>query len=253
MSCPTEFSREPSSLAQTLLRKETTELLWRWAEGLKIELGRNSPAKVPLDGELGRNLIRNLEAQQSKINDRAADPGRIASVIREISLYREEIDVQISEPLNESIEYANRMIAAKLGRGGSLSREVERVYIVGNASRYPLVTERIASQLDIPFIAHRTPHVSDDDLKNSVAKGAALALRLFAQVLNVQVEFDQTVSRKLPFDVTFWDHRRGSFRALFQEHENYDELTPLMLPVPDMGGSERDRQHKDVFLGPKQA
>ena len=79
----------------------------------------------------------------------------------------------IQESLDESIDYANHVIGAKLDHPGSPGGEVHVVYVVGNASRYPSVREAIQKQLKVPFLSQRLGTVGDDDLKDSVAKGAA--------------------------------------------------------------------------------
>jgi hypothetical protein len=163
-------------------------------------------------------------------------------------MHREEIDAQIRESLDLSIEYANRMIAAKLGHLGSPGGEVHRVYVVGNALRYPAVREAIEKQLDVPFVAQRIGQVRVDDLKNSVAKGAALALRLVTQAQNLEIDFDRRLNRKLPFDVTFRDGTAGGHRSLFREHDDYEQLTEKPLPVPESRTSD-DENRRDVFLG----
>ena len=244
---PTEFSRDNLSLGHNRRRMDTTALLWKWAERFKIELGRESPAKVKLRGAAMKGLIEILEAHHREIDTAGFDKERISRAIQGIEMHREEIDALIREPLEKSIEYANRMIAAKLGQDNSPGGRVHRVYVVGNASRYPLVGATIQQQLDVRFITQRLGSVRGEDLKNSVAKGAALALRLITQAQNMEIDFDRRLNRKLPYDITFWDSTAGGHRPLYREHEDYERLTEKPLPVPESRDTDDDRK-KDVFV-----
>jgi hypothetical protein len=244
---PTEFSRDNLSLGDNRRRMATTELLWKWAERFKIELGKESPAKVK-HAEAMKGLIENLEAHHREAGTSNLDKERITRAIQGgIEIHREEIDALIREPLEQSIQYANRMIAAKLGKPDSPGGEVHRVYVVGNASRYPLIGTLIEQQLDVRFVTQRLGKVRGEDLKNSVAKGAALALQLMTRAQNIEIDFDRRLNRKLPFDVTFWNPTAGGHRSLFKEHQDYEQLIEKPLPVPKSRETE-DEKRREVVL-----
>ena len=247
---PTEFNRSLLGQAENRTRMETTELLWRWADLYKLALEHSSIAQVDLDAESGVRLLQILNANLRKMDASSPDPVALEKAIRGLEIHREEIDVQVRDPLDQSIEYANRMIAAKLGRSDAPGGEVHRVYVVGNASRYPLVGERILSRLEVSFLKQRLGSVPPEDLKNSVAKGAALALHMFTCAQSIDVGLDRQVNRRLPFDVTFWDPQRGSNRTLFREHEVYEDLTERPLPISETPAGDGEHQPREVFLGP---
>ena len=248
LAVPTEFSRENLGLEENRRRMKTTAWLWLWAEAFKVKLGGEGPARVKPEEAIS-GLLKCLEAHHSQAKTPNLDKDKINAALQGIEIHREEVDELIREALGESIEYANRMIAAKLGKPDSPGGEVHRVYVVGNASRYPTVRETIEKTLAVPFIAQRLSPVRGEDLKNSVAKGASLALRLITQAQNMDIDFDEELNGKLPFDVTFWDVAVGAHRSLFREHEEYKKLTEKPLPIPESGGVDDDRKHKDVFLG----
>ena len=146
------------------------------------------------------------------------------------------------EKLSRSIDYTNRMIRAKLPED-----EVHAVYIVGNASCYPLVGEMIRRDLQVPFIDLRIKEVHPADLKDSVAKGAVLAMRMTTLAENLDLDFDRRLCDRLPFDVTFRDRVSGIDRVLFREHELYQELEPRQVPVPNFRGDD-DRRFRGLSL-----
>jgi hypothetical protein len=246
---PTEFDADNPGLGDNRRRRKTAELMWQWAEKYKIAVGIESPVKLKEGvAELTLGLARNLEEHHKEARTPNVDPTRIASLLQGIEMYREEIDAQIRSPLDQSIEYANKMITAKLGSKQAKGLEVHRVYVVGNSSRYPTVREAIGKNIRVSFISQRFDKEQGEDLKNSVAKGAALALQVLTQAQAIELDFDRRLSNKLPFDITFWDSTAGIHRVIFHEHSDYDQLTERRLPVPESDGSDPERRQKDVFL-----
>ncbi|MFO0957179.1 MAG: hypothetical protein U0800_06890 [Isosphaeraceae bacterium] len=250
---PTEFTRDNLAQGEGRRRMEATKLLWQLAEQFKINLGRENPYKHKAGGGAMIELCKLLESLRGPSSGGPGGGGagggqRIDAALQGIEIHREEIDALIAEPLEQSIEYANRMIAAKLGRPDSPGGEVHRVYVVGNASRYPTVRRMIEEKLQVPFIHQRIAQVGESDLKNSVAKGAALALRLITAAANLEIDFDRRLNAKLPFDVTIWDPTAGGHRTLYHEHEDYDQLSEKPLPVPEADGFDDAPMQKDVFL-----
>lgn len=243
---PTEFNRDHLARDEGRRRMEATKYLWQLAEQYKINLGRGTPCKLRGGGGLVVELAKLLESL------RGASSGgqRIDAALQGIEVHREEINALIAEPLDQTIEYANRMIAAKLGRPDSPGGEVHRVYVVGNASRYPAVRQMLEQKLHVPFIQQRIGQVGESDLKNSVAKGAALALRLITAATNLEIDFDRRLNSKLPFDVTIWDPTAGGHRTIYREHDDYEQLPEKPFPVPDAepSGRDDDPSRKDAFL-----
>jgi hypothetical protein len=238
---PTFFVRDQQGLEDQRRRMETTDHLWQWAEQFKIELGKASPTRAGAAAVRAQTaVVRNLEAQHT---GDSFDKERATKVVQNIELDRAEVDELIRADIEKSIEYANRMIKAKLP-----DSEVHCVYVVGNASRYPLVGELIRAQLDVPFIEQRLKPVPLEDLKNSVAKGAVLALRVSIRAEALGVDFDRRLCEKLPFDVTFADLTLGRDRTVFREHEEYQDLKDKPIPVPNARRGGDERRFKEVFL-----
>jgi len=246
---PTKFDRDRLGLSEQYRRMETTAFLWQWAERFKIELGRNNPASVE-HAEASSKLIHNLAEHHKETGTQNLTEDRIYNSLKgpKIEIHGEEIDALIEEPLKQSIDYANHMIKAKLGRPGSPGGEVHIVYVVGNASRYPAVRKALEKYLEVPFLAQRMGKVGGEDLKNSVAKGAALALRLTSQAQAMDIDFDRRLNQKLPYDITFRYGIAGGYKDIYLEHDDFDQLTEKFLPVPESTGSEETKDRNRVTL-----
>jgi hypothetical protein len=100
------------------------------------------------------------------------------------------------------------------------------VYVVGNASRYPRIRERLLDSengLNVRFVEERLADVRSDDLKNSVAKGAVVALRMRDMDMAVQVSWDTEFMLKLPFDMVGEALAQAGDSVLFQRGERYSK------------------------------
>ncbi len=259
---PTRFNAANLTLGDNQYRKRLSEALWHLAEAVKIALGGEESVKLHMFTSLVRRVIANLRECFARKGASVPEEESLSKALLVISVHRVEVDTLIQGLLGESIEYANHMIDAKLGDfddspthpgpqgADTLVRpsEVHRVYIVGNASRYPLVQTMIRERLNVPFIDQRLSEVRGEDLKSSVAKGAALALQLCTRAGSMSIDFDRRLSHKLPFDITFRDNLAGGHRNLFREHQDYDELMERPLPVPQSAAADEDQKQKEVYL-----
>lgn len=197
--------------------------LWSLAESAKCLLERSPLVSSALDDR--HPLVRSLAA----VHRMAA--GEIAAHLSRVELGRSELDGLVREPLEASVDRANRLIVSRSPDG-----DVDRVYLVGNSSRYPAVRETIARRLKVAFPDERIDWSPGPDLKMAVSKGAAMALGLAARLSGVRVEFDGGYMNRLPFDVGYADYTIGAVRVLFREWERYDELEPELIPVPTSAG-----------------
>jgi hypothetical protein len=119
--------------------------------------------------------------------------------------------------------------------------EVDAVYVVGNASLYPRIRELLTDKergLRIRFIRDRLRSVAPQDLKNSMAKGALLALHASRYREGFAIDFDETLIERLPYTITYRSLGQMNNKPLFHEHERYDALTTpieiVVAPPPDV-------------------
>lgn len=115
--------------------------------------------------------------------------------------------------------------------------EVHWVYVVGNASRYPRILERLLDEKDglrICFLKERLAAVPPEDFKNSVAKGAVVAMKLQRTEMGLTVTWDQNLMKKLPYDIVHETLGKASDRVLFEAGELYSKLMHRTIDVrPD--------------------
>ena len=262
---PTRFDRNSLGRGDQRRRRDITDLLWRWAERFKIEVGRESPVKAK-HAEAASRLLTLLNAHHVEAGTPGMEKERILRALQGIEIHREEVDVLIRYDLEESIKYANNMIDAKLGKSDAHPAEarsneakhparpaiscgdVHLVYVVGNASRYPTVQEGIKKHLRVPFLDDRLVKVAGDDLKNSVAKGAALALHVTSQIQAMGISFDQDLNKKLPYDITFRYGIAGGHKDIYREHQDFSQLPEQNLPVPEADGGSEAKDRNRVTL-----
>ena len=234
---PTHFDPEDFGGVDQEAHRDTTECLWYLAEALKIEASR-SPDRIKPD-------IKYIAAVGQKLEKRLGE--KVKNPQNWLEIEQAEIDAVIAPEVGRCVEYANKMIEAKLGPGApGGSGEVHRVYIVGNASKYPLIRSAILADLRIPFVDQKLAEVEDADLKNSVAKGAALALQSKTHASTLDIHFDSDLSDKLPFEITKWDHAAGRYRDLYHEHESYTTLKQMTIHVPPPSAENDSKDHNGL-------
>lgn len=233
---PTTFDLGQQQNDDAQQRRLTTLFLWRLAESLKVRLSAAGVRDVKPDGQLDAVAEDDLLRE---VTDRAGLPdGMEASdVAAVISLTRPEVDVLIDPEIDKTIEYSNDLIRScmdslmaeweRTGREPPLEvPEVDRVYVVGNASRYPRIRERLLDSengLNVRFVEERLADVRSEDLKNSVAKGAVVALRMRDMDMAVQVSWDTEFMLKLPFDMVGESLAQAGDSVLFQRGERYSK------------------------------
>ena len=226
--------------------------------------------------------LRLLLAQSTGGDGRQAAPASaIDSKLGQVMAERGTlVNALIRDSLEKCLDNTNRMIRERLTdltrkRVGRVSddrvptdlppdSEVHRVYVVGNGSRYPLVQKLIDQKLRVrripskrtggrePWWSDADPHLKrivfdTTNLKNSVAKGAVLALRVSSDFPDAHFEWDHRLSQRLPYTISF-DSLQGPL-DLYNEHELYgdilDKLRPLAQPTGDAKKKQRitlDRQ-----------
>ena len=177
-----------------------------------------------------------------------------AEKIEGINFKQAEVDALLIDRVDESIDKMNKMILKKLIDETGRHEEVDLVYVVGNASRYPLISRRIKERLQVRFIEdklrfdgdiNRTEPNNPDgqladvsldrvaDLKNAVAKGACIALMIIQEHRNLDLEFDRDIVYRLPYDLMIPKLGEGVLSpAIFEEGQHCLHLQPHAEPPP---------------------
>jgi hypothetical protein len=233
---PTTFDLSQQQNDDAKQRRQATLGLWRLAESLKVRLSASGVREVkPTESDTGESESH-LVARVIKLVGApdGMEPGDVAEAI---SLTRQELDVLVDPEIDKTIEYANDLIRScmdalvadceRTGREPPLEGpEVDRVYVVGNASRYPRIRERLLDPekgLNVRYVEDRLADVRSEDLKNSVAKGAVVALRMRDMDMAVQVSWDTEFMLKLPFDMVGESLAQAGDSVLFQRGERYSK------------------------------
>ena len=232
---PTTFDLGQQQNDDAQDRRQATLDLWRLAESLKLRLSAPGVREVKAASEdsvddlflLGEVISRTGFPEDTRADDVAAS----------ITLTRQELDALVDPEIDKTIEYANDLIRScmdslvaeweRTGRELPLEvPEVDRVYVVGNASRYPRIRERLLDAekgLHIRYVEERLADVRPEDLKNSVAKGAIVALRMRDMDMAAQVSWDTEFMLKLPFDMVGESLAQAGDSVLFQRGERYSK------------------------------
>jgi hypothetical protein len=209
------------------------------------------------------NLKKLILGSQAGLDGEAVEEA-IKDVISDPQFLRERVDCLIQRDIERTIVAANEMIKSRLQEatrqpyhGSANSTDlpadslVHWLYVVGKASRYPAIRDKLSSlhirDLVRPVekdnadgrAARREPRSSlggrlrleTDVLKTCVAGGAVLAMLSHRGLLDVHIEYDHDLSRRLPFSVGI-DLADG-YRKLYGENQRYDDLSPEWVAVAE--------------------
>lgn len=114
------------------------------------------------------------------------------------------------------------------------------VYVVGKASQYPLILERLRAQLNVADLqpaSEQQPRdcrlvLEKEMLKGAVARGAVLARMFSKKVTDVEIVYDRKMPLKLPFEMSIRSPSRG-MRPMFQPDQFYHHLEPYEYDAAD--------------------
>jgi hypothetical protein len=241
---PTTYDVRQIQNQAAITRRNTTLALWQVAERLKVRLSA-----------AGVQAVTPEFSEQDLLNQvwrlvNPKEPVFPEESMAELKLQRRELDALIDPEILRTIEYANDLIENCLGgppperqaegaaAGGSREvPEVHWVYLVGNASRYPRIREMLLEDghgLKVRYLKDRLARVSPDDFKNSVAKGAIVAMKLRTMAMGMTVSWDQQLMRRLPFDVVHVTLGKAGDRVLYSAGGLYEDLLPKTIEIkPD--------------------
>ena len=240
---PTTYDVKQVQNQAAVTRRNTALALWQVAERLKVRLSMaNAQVATP---EITEQDLLNQVWQ-------AVNPGESQfpeDAMAEVKLQRREVDALVDPEIIRTIGYANNLVETCLGEapspasiGEAIPREpevpeVHWVYVVGNASRYPRIKEMLLDSqqgLRVRYLKQRIARISPDDFKNSVAKGAIVAMKLRNMAMGMTVSWDQQLMQRLPFDIVHVTLAKAGDRLLYREGEMYADLLPRTLDInPD--------------------
>lgn len=224
--------------------EKTAMALWRLADRMKVRLGvAGVKSVIPGDAD--------VEAAQGEIDilvelDKCVGFDYL-NAAEQLRVERRELDALIDPEIERTIEYANDLVAECMSRlAAEQANQAERpaelpevhwVYVVGNASRYPRILERLLDEkqgLRVRFLKDRLADIPPEDFKNSVAKGAVVAMKLQRLEMGLTVAWDQNLMKKLPYDIVHETLGKASDRVLFEAGEMYSKRMHRTLDVrPD--------------------
>ena len=230
---PTTYDRKQQQNAESRQHRLTTLHLWRLAEKLKVRLSAKNARDVRPEAEDDELGLLGL------VLDRIGRPEGLEDldVAGMLTVSRQEVDALIDPEIDRTIAYANDLIRDGLetlvaegpqgaGEGPLEIPEVDRVYVVGNASRYPRIRERMLDDehgLRVRFLEERLAAVKPEDYKNSVAKGAIVAQRMLDMYASTRVVWDEDFMHRLPFDVMSETLAHAGDSVLFRRGTPYSK------------------------------
>ena len=155
--------------------------------------------------------------------------------------------------IDETIHYANQLLASAMQASDGSTGEVHRVFVVGNASRFPMIRRRMTDAehgLRVRFLEERLRDVHHgleaEELKNCVAQGAALSLEI-ARHGQLQIRWDENVMSKLAFDIVHKSEANVYARVVFDMGKQMDCLGTAEVTISE-GAGRADLRPDRIFL-----
>ena len=222
---PTRF--DPSSTdAGTFQRRTAAHGLWQLGEEVKRRLGGGDGKPVKLkdlgDGKFGFETSA-LVAAVLRVVPLANRPQLLAQ-IKDVAVAPWEVNALVRKPIRAAFDKCNRLIKKHLiDAGHGREYEVDWVVLSGNGARYPLVEQLAREQLSVADAAERV-ELDPRNLKDAVAKGAAMARMVERSPRKVGIKFNRLLSELLPFDIGYHDMTTNTTIPLFAEYTPYAEL-----------------------------
>jgi hypothetical protein len=233
---PTNYDIRQIQNQAAIARRKTTLALWQAAEAIKLKLSVVGVQAVTPDHPEQNFLNQVWGAVNPK------EPSASIESMAELKIQRREVDALIDPEILRTIEYANDLCETCLAEPPAEGRrnaarevpEVHWVYLVGNASRYPRIREMLLEEgqgLRVRYLKDRLARVSPEDFKNSVAKGAIVAMKLRTMAMGMTVSWDQQLVRRVPFDVVHVTLGKAGDRVLYPAGELYQDLLPKTIEI----------------------
>jgi molecular chaperone DnaK (HSP70) len=242
---PTMFDLAQQQNDAAKVRRQTTLFLWRLAESMKKRLSAKGVRDVTPDHSDDETSELALLTQ---VADRVGLPEGFETmdIVERLKVTRQEVDALVDPEIDRTIEYCNDLIhdgmqrmAERWAVAGAQAPleipEIDRVYVVGNASRYPRIKERLLDPergLRVRYLEERLAEIRSEDFKNSVAKGAVVALRLRDMSAGGQISWDDEFMHKLPFDLVSETLAHAGDNILFRRGDRYSRSMRAWREIP---------------------
>ena len=221
-------------------RSRRAMAIWQVAEQMKVLLSRLGCQSVEPSDIVDQRVLEELKRATGFEYRRHSE---------QLKVHRREVDALVDPEIDRTIGYTNDLIGGALVddaiREGSAETsaleipEVHWVYVVGNAARYPRIMEKLLDPqagLNIRFLGDRVANVKPEDLKNSVAKGAIVAMRLQRMAMGMAVSWDQDLVSTLSFDVVHESLGRADDHVLFANGDKYSaDMLAVIQILADPG------------------
>ena len=245
---PTPWAR-PGTEPGTTVREAIADIgtqegivlaLWQIAELIKRELAKRDVTEVKLNqsepGIRWSGFALEFHDFLKQCHPATGGPGEpsFADLDRDeltecwesITISRSEVNNLIHKDVMDTVKKMNHLIEHKLGKDA----EISQIYVVGNASRYPLVKQMITENVKVQFAEEKTTQ-EDADSKLAVAKGACIRAWLSEHNQLVEWSSDEDLMTRLPHDVVLGGLGGGDPEVLYQEGQSYLDLTTQEIPV----------------------
>jgi hypothetical protein len=220
---PTTFDATKYDLADAP-RRTCANALWQLGEEVKRKLGGNKPVKLKdIDAtHTGKDNSPLIAAAIRPFP--LANQAAVLAQIQDVTLAPWEVDVLVRDDIQKVVARCNKVIREHLVLGAHPAEaEVDRVVVSGNGARYPLVPKLLKEGLAVPGVAERM--TSDpDNMKQAVAKGAALARMVQRVPQKVRIRFTRRLDELLPFDLGYHTLHTNRTKPLFREFTSYTAL-----------------------------
>ncbi len=233
---PTTFDPRAADPA-TQLRRSAAHALWQLGDDLKRRLGAGKPVRLKdLDAARTGKDTSPLVAAAVRPLAPAQVPQALGQ-IGEVSVAPWEVDALVRPAVDAVVKKCNNLIRKHLVDRPGGEVEVDWVVVSGNGAKYPLVSKSLVDGLHVAYAAERLT-VDAENLKEAVAKGAAMARMVERVPRAVGVKFNRHLSELLPFDVGYHDMLTNAPVPLFKEYTPYSELAaaPRRVRLVPAGG-----------------
>lgn len=241
---PTTYDVRQMQNDEARKHAKTAMALWQLADKMKVRLGgAGVKSVIPGDPEVDAASAELVPLEELK----ACAGLDYQNEAEQLRVERRELDALIDPEIDRTIQYANDLISNCMARLAVEQAnqadspleipEVHWVYVVGNASRYPRILERLLDEkqgLSVRFLKDRLANIPAEDFKNAVAKGAVVAMKLQRTEMGLTVTWDQNLMKKLPYDIVHETLGKASDHVLFEAGEIYSRRMRRTLEVrPD--------------------
>jgi hypothetical protein len=239
---PTKYDARQMQNDDAQERRTATLALWSLAEAMKVRLATANTVTPDNDMASLLNPVGENFALGATFTDWAAT----------LDVSRRELDSLIDPDIDRTIDFANDLIRTCMAAQAEARitaapaplevPEVHWVYLVGNAARYPRIKERMLDPeqgLNVRYLKERLAEVPSEDFKNSVAKGAVVAMRFQRQAMGATVSWDEDLIRKLPFDIVHTTLGGTGDHIFFHAGDLYSKRLRKTINVRPSPGSGR--------------